>query len=1057
MSQPKVQGAHSEVWDRKLRPIYDALEVKNYKGVIKLVDSFLKKFPGDHTARVLQAWAQAGSAKTSAANKSVDAILAETPTDLHCLNLLESLLQRLDRGKDSLAAVLAASAAHPKDAGLLQAVFDIHIKQYDYAKAQATAMRLHRVQGAHWLWCAITLLALQAMTATSASPEGKGMQAKQLWLLAETMLTKQVAATPVPANGYSEPESGDRPKRAEGLTQQQHLLWILVLVEQKKFEAAYQTFNSPHGGALRCLACDRYHRQAQFARQAGHHAKAAQLCYLALREDNNNWHATKVLLDICGPPKDAVINDHHDSIDSVPLADLSLDAACSEEGLRVPTWSEACSFIESLAVVKAVTLPQEKFEMQDFKGVTDGFAQVGQSALRGPLLARVDIAARLSSHARASTSQEGSANGAFLVNEQGCSRLAHAIVVYIRALGHLACCGSDLREYYALLSLPERKWLAQQVRHTIETYQNPPMDVRDDKEQPALDLFVLLRYQINLAEIEQEIHDLEGIDPARALQRAIKLMELFAGSEHFTRDLDEKQRGPSDELLALAVCSLIGAARSDPSHGAEWLMRAYLMVEAAQIKRKVSAPLRLAATALAGLLGAPNIANEQFAMLDVKHVQRDSVEGHFLYPLFQSAASEPLCAAAEQHVIDMHNEHAHRAATTIIEAFNSGSFVKAIEFEQFRIRMARSHTHALMASQAAATKLYRTGQVEEQECDLDQLRFNEDFNFRPFWYPPHHGQPSTAAFDWWRQLPEAPAAAVDAYPGGARLWFQIPKVAEMEHILEAQAWRQASRDAIRLQQLQTRVLSFCYAPQADLAPLSADEVTQLAQLVGVPLDELPAQCKALLDQDQQHKALDGKRATQCLQAAVFQAAHLFQVSSAQDGASPANQRLLENLGLCRQLFLALVAWANSGLCCDASSTSRDTASGSSCDTASSSSLATSSGTEGAIGASWGAGEWTWAGLVVHGAAMWLGPCLQVWLRQSASQAAAQPASEQHQSLHKALQDLGESFLKGIMSLVLALGVRIDQLNSQQGLVSSLEVWSGANRQAVFTVSVNFSH
>lgn len=41
-------------------------------------------------------------------------------------------------------------------------------RQYEYAKAQQTAMRLHRAEKQpHWLWCAITLLALQAMQAES--------------------------------------------------------------------------------------------------------------------------------------------------------------------------------------------------------------------------------------------------------------------------------------------------------------------------------------------------------------------------------------------------------------------------------------------------------------------------------------------------------------------------------------------------------------------------------------------------------------------------------------------------------------------------------------------------------------------------------------------------------------------------------------------------------------------------------------------------------------------------------------------------------------------------
>ena len=46
-----------------------------------------------------------------------------------------------------------------------------------------------------------------------------------------------------------------------------------------------------------------------------------------------------------------------------------------------------------------------------------------------------------------------------------------------------------------------------------------------------------------------------------------------------------------------------------------------------QVKRKVSKELRLAATALAGLLGAPRLSHTQFSYLEVKSIQLDSVAG----------------------------------------------------------------------------------------------------------------------------------------------------------------------------------------------------------------------------------------------------------------------------------------------------------------------------------------------------------------------------------------------------------------------------------------------
>ena len=58
----------------------------------------------------------------------VDKVLAEVPTNLQVLNLLEMLLKRLDRPADATKALMAASAAQPKNLDLLNAIFDLHIR-----------------------------------------------------------------------------------------------------------------------------------------------------------------------------------------------------------------------------------------------------------------------------------------------------------------------------------------------------------------------------------------------------------------------------------------------------------------------------------------------------------------------------------------------------------------------------------------------------------------------------------------------------------------------------------------------------------------------------------------------------------------------------------------------------------------------------------------------------------------------------------------------------------------------------------------------------------------
>ncbi|KAK9788708.1 hypothetical protein WJX73_004840 [Symbiochloris irregularis] len=418
-----------------------------------------------------------------------------------------------------------------------------------------------------------------------------------------------------------------------------------------------------------------------------------------------------------------------------------------------------------------------------------------------------------------------------------------------------------------------------------------------------------------------------------------------------------------------------GAAKSDPLHGAEWLMRAYLVIEAAQVRRNESEPLRLAALALAGLLGSPNVALQHSALFDAEHAQVDSVTGHILYPFSRSAAADNLSATYEDECIHRHDKRTTKYRSHSVDKIRSGRYVQALQDEESAVQSANSNTLVVMTTHKQVAKLMHSGQVEDQAIDANRALSE---------LPPISHLPGTG-----RASP-------------ASLWFLVPKDQLVEDVPEAQAWRQASRNAIRLQQLHNRLLNICYAHQPDQAPLTTDEVAQVAQLVNVCPHQLEALCAPLPDDDdseQQH--YNANRAFQCFQAAVFEAAHLFQVHQA--GSSNGDRtckQIIERWDVCERLFHELVTWASKGL----------------------------------EVTGWGSGEWTWAGMVIHGAAMWLGPCLQVWL------AGPHHSSEddlQESSLREALQKLAEVYQQKIDCLVTSLGVRSNELQSSKELLPSI--------------------
>lgn len=150
--------------------------------------------------------------------------------------------------------------------------------------------------------------------------------------------------------------------------------------------------------------------------------------------------------------------------------------------------------------------------------------------------------------------------------------------------------------------------------------------------------------------------------------------------------------GAVESLMAAAVLETAAAAPAQaagpgaappPERALARMVQAVLVLEAAQQRRKVSAPLRLAATALYSLLGAPKLgecvagaaatrrwppgwvrlgqvshpllrcprrlmspsslprcaAAAQFAALDIKSILHDSMTGHWMLPLLPGGAT----------------------------------------------------------------------------------------------------------------------------------------------------------------------------------------------------------------------------------------------------------------------------------------------------------------------------------------------------------------------------------------------------------------------------------
>lgn len=206
-----------------------------------------------------------------------------------------------------------------------------------------------------------------------------------------------------------------------------------------------------------------------------------------------------------------------------------------------------------------------------------------------------------------------------------------------------------------------------------------------------------------LLQIQSDLGAPSFSTPAAAAQHAQQLLQLYAAALPFYQGLDERERGPADELLWQAAAALVAAAglqqhtagttstttptdtnsantsssTSSSSAFIGYLLQAVLVLEAAVKGRPYCAPVRLGLTGLYGLLGNAAGAAQHFGGLDVKHVQHDTLSSHHLLPLLLGLKAGvqtegllgSMCALFEDHVED--------AGDTLMQAYKNGTHTKA--------------------------------------------------------------------------------------------------------------------------------------------------------------------------------------------------------------------------------------------------------------------------------------------------------------------------------------------------------------------------------------------
>ncbi|GFR48749.1 hypothetical protein Agub_g10707 [Astrephomene gubernaculifera] len=751
-----------EAFERKIRPIYDALDSRNWKGALKLCQQALQKYPNNELVMVLKAIGLDRSGKRDEANQVVDEVVAATPIDEQVLRLASMVLRGSGRLSDITRMYEAAAAAAAASGGsgsaqqalvLLHEVFGAHVRESNFVKQQQVALRLSKaaagalaavgaagVSGERYGWWVVMSLVLQARAALRArargvpAPAGQvpavAMEPEKLLALAEGMVARQAA----------------KDGRMEGY--EALMVYVDVLLAQGKVAEALSLVSGPLGASALRLPAERLQLRGVLAALAGQLGGAAEALREALGMQSDDWGALLLLLDCLLPGTAAAGGEQKGGVNcggAGQNADVALflprhpliliSGGLAEQlpprGVEVPADGGATeeAFLRAEAVIKELAAlgAEQSAAGSNGNGNGNGNGQPGNDKpmiMRGPDLAMVELAMRRHRAVLCRTTPPPSPD----VITDTEAAVVDAVLSYFRKYGSLVSCAVDLRTYVSQLSDAAAERLVAALQVEVEEAaagaaasggDNSANGSSGGNKSAAL---AVLRRRVCVAQIRDDC-GLPRLDSTTAgVQLSREFLELYCTARPLQEGLDERERGAADELPVLAAAALVTsatlAAPSDAAAAVPYLLAAYGALSDAVRHRPYGAGMRISAAALATLLAAPAAAAGHLYKLDIKHIQLDSLGGHLLLPPLlawpvggsdaasvasgQSSASSSAQVSLHRALRDtraLFEDHARDAGETLFTAYNHGMYTKILEFNAFRERLAAAHTLAVVRSE----------------------------------------------------------------------------------------------------------------------------------------------------------------------------------------------------------------------------------------------------------------------------------------------------------------------------------------------------------------------
>ncbi|GAV58667.1 NatB_MDM20 domain-containing protein/TPR_9 domain-containing protein [Cephalotus follicularis] len=385
-------GLAGGIPERRVRPVWDAIDSRQFKNALKLASSLLTKFPNSPYALALKALVLERMGKSDEALSvclNAKDLLYKNETMLMddlTLSTLQIVFQRLDHLDLATGCYEYACGKFPNNMELMMGLFNCYVREYSFVKQQQTAIKMYKLVGEErFLLWAVCSIQLQVFC---------GNGGEKLLLLAEGLIKKHVAS-----HSLHEPEA--------------LIVYISILEQQAKFNDALDVLSGKLGSLL-LIEADKLRIQGRLLAQAGDYAGAANIYQKILELCPDDWecflHYLGCLLEDDSSWNNGSVNNpiHH-----LKLVDCKFSHLTDE--LFDSRISNASAFVQKL---------------QD---------DSNNNFVRCPHLANLEIERRK-----------------HLYGKNNDDDFVEALVKYFLRFGHLACFASDVEMFLQVLSLDRK-------------------------------------------------------------------------------------------------------------------------------------------------------------------------------------------------------------------------------------------------------------------------------------------------------------------------------------------------------------------------------------------------------------------------------------------------------------------------------------------------------------------------------------------------------------------------------------------------------------------------